>query len=316
MVGPDISVVLAVHREATYITRTWESLAQAARFARSAGWSVELVAVLDRTDPATRRAVHACDGSAFSSVRIFEVDNGALGPTRNDGIAVADGLYIATADGDDLVSYNYLGAMAAAADTLGPNDILTPKFVFAFGRRYLIGEYFDLSDVTPLVLLIDHPFVSRIFFTRSLRERLTYRDVSGQHPAYAYEDWHFNCEAVALGCQFRAVPDTILFYRQRANTLSARANQFSSGQIPPSRLFMPPVYRRVCSPFVVGVERISHATPTGAEIINQPVLLELTTAANAIDPAVDPLQLSRASTFNYLATSLAAPLAYYRLCDV
>jgi glycosyltransferase involved in cell wall biosynthesis len=316
MAGPDISVVLAVHREATYMARTWESLAQAAWFARSAGWSVELVAVLDRTDPATRRAVHACDGSAFSSVRVLEVDNGALGPTRNDGIAVAAGRYVATADGDDLVSYNYLGAMAAAADGLGPNDILIPKFVFAFGRTYYIAEYFDLSDVTPLLLLIDHPFLSRIFFARSLCDRLTYHDISGQHPAYAFEDWHFNCEAVALGCQFRAVPDSILFYRQRANTMLARANQFSSRQIPPTRLFTPPVYRRVCAPFVEGVERISHITLTGADIINQPVLLELTTAANAIDPAVDPLQLSRASTFNYLATSLAAPLAYYRLCEI
>ena len=62
---PDISIVLNLHREARYVSRSLASLAEAAIYARSAGISNELVAVLDRADAATTNAFADCDLRAF-----------------------------------------------------------------------------------------------------------------------------------------------------------------------------------------------------------------------------------------------------------
>ena len=102
----DISIVLNLHNEANYLRRTFLALEESARYTRSRGISVELVVVLDRASAATRAWIDAYDFSAFDAFQIIKTDNGSLGPSRNDGIRVARGEYIATADGDDLISYN------------------------------------------------------------------------------------------------------------------------------------------------------------------------------------------------------------------
>ena len=114
------SIVLNIHREAVFLRRTLLSLSEAGAFARSKGIYLELIAVLDRTDDETRQVLSSSDLSIYEKIKIIEVDNGSLGPSRNDGINQSSGEYIFTADADDLVSYNYF------------HDILPNKF-FASG---------------------------------------------------------------------------------------------------------------------------------------------------------------------------------------
>ncbi len=319
MSEPDISIALALHHEAPYVARTWASLAEAARFARASGISTEIVVVLDRADPATVAALGDCNNSAFSTTRVISADNGSLGLTRNDGIAACSGRYILTADGDDLISYNFIQSMYIRAELLGPQAILIPKFVFAFGASYYIAEYFGLEDVTGLVLLIDHPFISRIFFHRSLSERLNYQDVNVERGSYAYEDWHFNCEAITHGYTFDVVPETILFYRQRGGNLLDHSNRSSIKQIPPTRLFQPSHFRRICGPAAdrlrVEGDFRRQIPATGMAILANPVTLDLVAAANVIDPAIEPQRLLRSSYLNYLDINLAPALAYDRICE-
>lgn len=110
----DYSIVLNLHNEAPYLKRTLRSLAQAAEFARHKGLTSELVLVLDSADDATRKWVEKADYSEFGSYKVLHVSNRSLGLSRNDGIAAAGGEYITTADGDDLVSYNFFVQMHAA----------------------------------------------------------------------------------------------------------------------------------------------------------------------------------------------------------
>jgi glycosyltransferase involved in cell wall biosynthesis len=279
-----------------------------------------MVAVLDRADEATRAALKHSDISPFAGTTILEVDHGSLGLARNEGIAAASGSWIATADGDDLISCNYVEVMFRAAQQLGQNNILIPNLICAFGASYHIAEYHDLTQVTPLVLFETHPFVSRVFFHRSLVERLQYHDASPRTTPYAYEDWHFACEAVASGFEFRTAPLTVLFYRLRENGLLATSAEGSKRQIPPSKLFRPAEWLRVCTPYV---ERLltegdtrSSVASIGRDFLRKPFALELLAAANDIDPGVSLQRIAAGSSFNYLSQPLAAPLAYYELCRI
>ena len=111
----DVSVVLNMHREALYLVPTLKSLVQCAARARDEGVIVELVAVFDRADDATREVFRAHDLSVFVAVKEVDVDVGSLGLARNAGIGRADGEYVWTSDADDLVSSNAIVALLAAA---------------------------------------------------------------------------------------------------------------------------------------------------------------------------------------------------------
>ena len=79
MNGIDVSIVLNMHREALFIEPTLRSLNECARVAAAAGIRVELVAVFDRSDDATRAVFSASDLSAFETRKRIEVDVGSLG---------------------------------------------------------------------------------------------------------------------------------------------------------------------------------------------------------------------------------------------
>ena len=317
--APDVSIVLALHREGNFLSRTLLSLAEAAHYARGFGIRTELVAVLDRSDAVTEAALRQFDHAAFDQHGIFLADNGSLGLTRNDGCRAASGNHILTADGDDLISFNTIERMFCAAERRGPAAILIPQFIFAFGATYHIAEYFDLDQVTPLALLATNPFVSRIFFHRSLCAHLAWQDVSLTN-GYAYEDWHFNCNAVSEGYSFHAVPETILFYRQRAGSLLSQGNRVSVQQIPPSPMFQPVRYREICAPWMERPEAQgafrSAVRCMGKAILDDPVCTELLIAANEIDPAINPRRLADSEYFNYLESDTATGAAYYRICEL
>jgi len=313
----DVSIVLTLHREAIFLARTLRSLAEASSYARNSGITVELVAVLDRADAQTKSALTTSDKlRAFDQIRTIQVDNGSLGPSRNDGCQLASGNYISFADADDLISFNAIERMFAVAARLGKHTILVPKFLFAFDASYHIGEYFDLETVTPLTLVHYHPFVSRIFAHRSLFDNVQFADVRITN-GYAYEDWHFNCNAIAAGYTFRACEDTILFYRQRRASLLNTANVVSTKQIPPSALFEPKTYARICTPYADPATwpNPALAKPRSKSITTNLVIQELVSAANAIDPAVDLMQLRASHHFTNIGPCQTGK-AYLRLCEI
>jgi len=245
----DVSLVLNIHNETSYLRRTLRSCEEAARYAGAAGLTVELVMVLDRSPPATRAWVAAYRSDAFAAVQAVEVDNGSVGLSRNDGVRRAKGTYITTCDADDLMSFNSIVEMVETARQVGHKAIVFPEYLAEFGAKYNVVRYFDLRVVTPFLFLEFHPYLSRICVHRDIFAELNYEDarLSG---GYAYEDWHFNCEALASGYDFVTAPRTVLFYRKRANSLLSAADRQSVRQIRPSRLFVPSVYRALCHDYM------------------------------------------------------------------
>jgi len=266
-------------------------LKEAASYAQAQGISCELVAVLDRPDDVTVAALKEFDLDAFDGVEIIEADNGSLGPTRNVGCAAASGRYICLSDGDDLISYNFLAASLSEAERQREPAIFIPQYLVLFGKTFQFVRYFSIADVTPLALIDRHPFVSRIFFHRELFHKQQFVDARLSR-GFAFEDWHFNAEAVARGYDVRPVTDTILFYRQRDGSLLEQANAVSMREIPPSRLFEPPTYLKVCARAFAELKRGTRTEPIAQQMnlhrtLDDPVCRDLFTAANRIEPAIE-----------------------------
>lgn len=318
----DVSLVLALHREGPLLRRTLLSLREAARHARAAGITTELVATLDRADETTRRVLREFGPDGFDGWHVLEVDHGSLGLSRNSGIAAARGRYVSTCDGDDLVSFNAVAAMFRLAEAAGPGHVIFPQYLYAFGDRYHCWKYFPLETVTPLAFLDVHPYISRAFAHRSVFQSVPYADVRASL-GYAYEDWHFNAECVARGYRMLVAEDTILFYRQREGSLLDQSNKLSTRQIPPCTLFEPETWVRVTreayerlAPFGGTRPDAPDGTGWGAVIDSAPHRAFIR-AANAIDPAVNP-SLLKASVFgsNLSGPGVAAGLAYHEICQI
>jgi len=312
------SIILTIHREAIYLRRTLLSLDEAARFAQDRGLRLELVAVLDRTDEATRSVLTSFDLGTYHGHQILEVDHGSVGLARNDGIARARGTYIFTADADDLVSYNYFHDIYQAAERQGPGALHFPEYLLGFGDDSFICRYEDLQAVGPMTFMDKQPYISRLCAYRGLFADVSYRDVR-LSPGYAYEDWHFNAEAVAAGYDIHTVADTILFYRQRPGSLLKSADAVSVRQIPPTNLFVPSIYLKVSKrsheQFSSGLN-LSKIVEMRTEEFLSGEREAMILAANAIDPSIS---IGRYRTKSIIPNYMGAPplgTAYYALCDI
>jgi glycosyltransferase involved in cell wall biosynthesis len=314
-----VSLVLTLYEEGPLLRRTLLSLEEAAHYARRLGISTELVAVLDRADEPTRRSFQSFESDSFDRLETLYADNGSIGPSRNSGIAAADGRYLMMCDGDDLISFNSLAEMVRLADSSPPGSVIFPEYLMAFGERHHFVRYYPLDDVTPLTFFRAHPYTSRIFAARDVFRLIGYRDVR-LSPGYAFEDWHFNAECVARGHAILTARDTMLFYRQRPGSVLARANELSVRQIPPSPLFEPATFRRVARESYARTGRAPAAFTQAGHMpqpsdLDRPTLRALVKAANAIEPAIEPAIVRQGTFFSPVDEHLiGVGRAYYEIC--
>ena len=233
----DVSVVLNMHREALFLAPTLRSLQACAQEAVDAGLAVELVAVFDRADDATRSVFRSIPLPSFCLVREVEVDVGSLGLARNAGIEQARGEYVWTSDADDLVSSNCIVALLETARRHPDRKVVVfLEYLCAFGEKYFNCRYVGSEYLTAADFAFHHSYVSRIFVRREAFDAIQYEDLRVTS-GFAYEDWLMNCELRAIGYDMAVAPDTVFFYRQRAGSLLRQANAASTRLVPHNRLF-------------------------------------------------------------------------------
>lgn len=238
----DISIVLNMHREALFLRPTLLSLEACALEAKKHNINVELLAIFDRSDELTEQVFDTTLLQGFCNIQKRHTDVGSLGLARNAGIEIAEGEFIWTADADDLVSKNSLVELyKTAKNTPNTNVVIFLDYLVAFGASYHVGRYADSRWLTAADFAYQHPYVSRIFIRKSAFNSLQYLDLKVT-TGFAYEDWDFNTRLFAADFQFLIAPNTILFYRQRPNSLLKQANATSAKIIPHSQLFSPAVF--------------------------------------------------------------------------
>lgn len=315
---PDVSIILNIHREAGYLARTMDSLDAAAAYAGQAGFTCEMIIVADRPDAETLDWLAARDLSAYATARTVVVDNGSLGLSRNDGIAVARGTYILTADADDLVSFNTIAAGIETARTHGGPALFFPQYYQAFGMDPHLYELHPLSEVTPQALVGGHPYVSRFFARRADLGDLRFHDLR-LSSGFAYEDWHFNMKAVAAGLDLRIVPQTAVYYRQRAASLLRQADAMSMRTTAHSDFFTAQTYLRATGPHVQAARRkpradLCEAGAIRRRYLSHALLVEMMLAAARIDPGVDPCRIHHVHAFSNAGLNRLPGIVWREIC--
>ena len=305
----DVSVVLNMHREAPFLRPTLISLDTCAVEAQKHGLNVELVAVLDSADEATREVFRSTLLQGFCVVKVLEIDVSSLGLARNAGIEKAEGEFIWISDGDDLVSRNaILELVKTARNHPNSNVAVFLDYLAAFGEQYHVARYVGSEWLTAADFAFQHPYISRIFLKRSAFDSLRYLDLKVT-TGFAYEDWDLNCRLFAAGFEFKIAPGTILFYRQRVDSLLRQANVMSAKMIPHSPLFEPKRFRsamlearqRVTDwPAFISARQRFFERHFAQELMASDKLVGYVTEAAQLDPEVEPARIEAAGSYYHI----------------
>ncbi|UIY43251.1 glycosyltransferase [Methylobacterium radiotolerans] len=311
----DVSIVLNTHNESRYIKRTLLSLEEAVQYAERRGVICELCVVLDNPDHATSCIIKSYSCNLFVKIKTIEVRNGSLGPSRNDGIEIAEGKYILTADADDLMSFDSIYKSYITAEAHQRDCVVFPEFLMGFGSKNYVWKFYPLEYIGGAAFFERHPYISRIFAPRLLLLSIRYQDTAPRS-GYAYEDWHFNSRLLEKNVIFAVATGTILFYRQRPGSLLSIAS-LSQQIIPASEYFSPMNYVRMAwRELGDNIPLLRPSTQfTADEFCSSPGIVDLVAAANRIDPAISLGILRHGEVGSNLAPLGSGAKAYFQLCQ-
>jgi hypothetical protein len=234
---PDISLVMNFHGEGVLAHWSLLGFQRMRHFASRRGKSVQLIAVLDRADVATRRIVGQhpalCDGD-----RVLQVDHGDLGLSRNSGIGLAEALHVGVLDGDDYCSENWLVEGLEAAASGGEGVVVHPEYTISHGACHLIGRSVDqLAEDYPVESCFKHhPWVSVVVAAKSVFQEIPYLETRVREKGFGYEDWHWNLEVIASGRKHSLARRTCLFYRRKEESMLVAMNA-RNAVVRPGRFF-------------------------------------------------------------------------------
>lgn len=222
---PDISIVVNAHREGELLVTAVESANAARRTAAGQGLSAELLLVLDRPDAETRGLVEARSAAWQATPAV--VDHGDLALSRNHGVALAGGRYVAFLDGDDLWGDRWLADACDAARRQAREVIWHPEVNVVFGHAEpYIFLHRDMEDpgFDADWLRIENYWTALSFGERSVFARHPYAP-NRFDLGHGYEDWSWNMATIAAGVVHKVVAGTLHCIRRKpeGSLLSATA---------------------------------------------------------------------------------------------
>jgi glycosyltransferase involved in cell wall biosynthesis len=182
------------------------------KYAERRGLVTELLIVLDRETPETRRYVET-SSVIDPATGIIATDFGDCGLARNAGIERAGGEYVAIIDGDDLISEDWL-VRAHEVNRLSHCYVIHPEVNVYFDQKtelfYPPDQHQEDFDETNIIVENYWPALS---FSR--RETFLLNPYSATPPlsGFGFEDWHWNCEVMARGFVHKPAPGTAYFIR-------------------------------------------------------------------------------------------------------
>ena len=122
---------------------TIASLFRAINFAKEHNLRIEPVVILDKAD---NKTIKYFDRYQNSEIRLFFVDFGDLGLTRNFGIKHSSGKYISILDSDDLFSKDWLYKAFNFLESCGKDIVVHPEYQVIFDNKDLIWHQMSSCD--------------------------------------------------------------------------------------------------------------------------------------------------------------------------
>jgi glycosyltransferase involved in cell wall biosynthesis len=214
--GLDVSVVITAHHEGRLAHRTLQSVRRSIGFATARGVKSEIVVVLDRPDEATRGYFQQ-----QADLRLYEVDFGDTGPTRNFGVERAHGRYVNFLDADDLFSREWLWKAHQAADSVEYPAVWSPQLTVIFENENVVWRHLASTDpdFRPERLIDVCHWLPANLMRREIAQRVRFQECLPSS-GFGSEDWHWHCELLAAGVAIEVVDGTSMFYRRRHGTRS------------------------------------------------------------------------------------------------
>jgi len=220
----DITVSLQFHSEGWLAHPTLRALHRVVQHAERSGKQVEVLATLDGArDDVLRRIVKEWSGR-FRAFDVHEVELGDPALCRNFVVQRARGRFIAPHDGDNLYGEDWLSrAHDLVRET--PRAIAHPELIWVFQGFYAVWVQEAVAHRADL--LATNPWDTVCLAAREVFEQVPYRAAT---PAFAYEDWAWNCDTIAAGFEHVFVPGTIVAKRQKPHEESMEGSWLKSGK--------------------------------------------------------------------------------------
>lgn len=235
---PSVSIVITFHGEGLLAHKSLLSLGRCAVAAQDEGERIEIIATLDRPDEQTDRVVRSYDLPGRPD-QILALDVGDLGLSRNAAIQASGGRWVLICDGDDYLSADFIVRSLSAVRGFGERTILHPELVVHFGVEnslwWQVGD--DDPSFDPACLLACNPWNSCCLASRSTFLETPYRLARPGQSGFGFEDWHWNCETLALGHPHRIAKGTTHYVRKKADGSLNLNHAAHSALIHPTRLF-------------------------------------------------------------------------------
>lgn len=208
-----ITVIVTCHSEGILLHRTLRSVYRSLSLFNDSEYEVIIHA--DNSTLSTDEYLNSIS-DFFPSAIVLKNTFGDPGLSRNFAIQQASGEYIATIDGDDIMSRNWI---KDAVDSLKKqkgiavaHSELTVEFEGADSLVLKHGGE-DLATDT-LLSVYSNRWNSVIVAKRAVLLANPYTE-SGN--GFGYEDWHLNNQLIAAGAKHILIPETVIFVRRKTS---------------------------------------------------------------------------------------------------
>lgn len=223
---PDLTVAVSAHNEGIVAGPTMISVEAAIARVESRGITVERIVGLDNpTDDCEEFFTQ--DALSKWTLHRFTFSDPFL--SRNALCNAATGRWIAFIDADDLISENWFDEAIRILQQNGEsneNIIVHPELNWIFGGANSIFAKISQDDdmFNPYYFYNANYFDMMSVYPLSVARSLPYQSRDIDH-GFGYQDWQWNVQTMAAGWKHKVAPDTIIFKRRRADSVSVQNSQ-------------------------------------------------------------------------------------------
>lgn len=236
-IAPKLSVIITAHHEGLLAHKTMLSIFRSLKHVEKARLPYEIIVHIDNGDRPTLDYYNRYKSDPRFAIYQNHFGDPAL--SRNFAAQKAQGEYLSFVDSDDLVSENwYLDGIKALDAASDKNLLVHANVNLTFGvdvKEPVIQFNEPSADraMNAMTMLGENNWHSFVMGPKEIFEQFPYPETKN---GYGHEDYTFNTNTLAAGIAHGVIKNSILFYRQKSDSVSISNNSSNAIQ-PYSELF-------------------------------------------------------------------------------